>query len=418
MKTFQNNWENYLEIVEIPENMAVGVVSYALEAAKGDRGNKVFELSNHLGNVLATVSDKKLGRVLDSTSVVAAYYEGQVRSVQDYYAFGWTIPSRKFNTGSYRFGFNNQEKSEIAEGNTTALFWEYDSRAARRWNVDPKSNISVSPYTVFGDNPIVHSDIMGDTLRASSEGVIPTVNSEKTRGERLLDAIKGSFPGDKSKKLRDLFSLEKDGKTISSINEDDFAEAVAGLSKDEQALAFVYYGAINSQFIHIVDLLKNNEPVSSETKAQDNSNWPFRVRKYGGGYNYKVYKEYKDENGINRVRFLYTLSAVIIDRSSIIGRDFIDPSTGKLEPYSEPYGAVLAHELGHGIGYVTLSKMHSNLDALRMTNLYLRVHDIDYYRNGTSHGSNIEFTKDQANRLPNFAKIPKNLQAKIDNYEK
>ncbi len=62
VKNYQNNWENYLEIVEIPENMAVGAVSYALETAKGDRGNKVFELSNHLGNVLATVRIRSLGR--------------------------------------------------------------------------------------------------------------------------------------------------------------------------------------------------------------------------------------------------------------------------------------------------------------------------------------------------------------------
>jgi RHS repeat-associated protein len=46
---------------------------------------------------------------LDSTSFVAAYYDGQVRSAQDYYAFGWNIPSRKFNTGSYRHGFNGKE---------------------------------------------------------------------------------------------------------------------------------------------------------------------------------------------------------------------------------------------------------------------------------------------------------------------
>jgi hypothetical protein len=168
MKSYRNNWVNYLEIVEIPENMAVGADSYALETAKGDRGNKVFELSNHLGNVLATVSDKKLGRVLDSTSFVAAYYDGQVRSVQDYYAFGWTIPSRKFNSNNYRFGFNNQEKSEVAEGNTTALFWEYDARAARRWNIDPKPIVSISPYSVLGSNPILNLDVMGDTAIARS----------------------------------------------------------------------------------------------------------------------------------------------------------------------------------------------------------------------------------------------------------
>ncbi len=66
----------------------------------------------------------------------------------------------------YRFGFNGQEKDdEVAgAGNTnTAMFWEYDTRLGRRWNLDPKPQINISDYAVMGDNPIQNLDLFGDT---------------------------------------------------------------------------------------------------------------------------------------------------------------------------------------------------------------------------------------------------------------
>jgi hypothetical protein len=66
-------------------------------------------------------------------------------------------------SGGYRYGFNGQEKSdEIFEGSTTALFWQYDSRLGRRWNLDPKPTIGISDYAVNGNNPIIFIDPLGD----------------------------------------------------------------------------------------------------------------------------------------------------------------------------------------------------------------------------------------------------------------
>jgi hypothetical protein len=77
------------------------------------------------------------------------------------------MPGRKFsNGGGYRYGFNGQENSdEIAAGLTTAMYWEYDSRLGRRWNVDPqfKKFPNESPYLVFHNTPILFSDPNGDT---------------------------------------------------------------------------------------------------------------------------------------------------------------------------------------------------------------------------------------------------------------
>ena len=56
------------------------------------RGSKLFELSNHLGNVLATVSDEKKPVSLNGTTI--DHYEAKITSAQDYYPFGMLMPGR------------------------------------------------------------------------------------------------------------------------------------------------------------------------------------------------------------------------------------------------------------------------------------------------------------------------------------
>ncbi|NQY08370.1 MAG: hypothetical protein HRT71_02515 [Flavobacteriales bacterium] len=162
-------------------------------------GNKSFELTNHLGNVLATVSDLRIGfdaayeyvgdegtHVFRQTASQTSYessadgtyttvapdgeiseYAAHIVSMQDYYPGGSAQPSRTFSASDYRYGFNGQEKVDEISGNgnhNTALYWEYDTRLMRRWNQDPKPNPSISNYATFANNPIMYSDHLGDTL--------------------------------------------------------------------------------------------------------------------------------------------------------------------------------------------------------------------------------------------------------------
>ncbi|MBX2887990.1 MAG: LysM peptidoglycan-binding domain-containing protein [Ferruginibacter sp.] len=128
------------------------------------RGNKSFELSNHLSNILATISDKKL-QVQNGTTGIIDHYEADITTANDYYPFGTMMPSRKYDAGTgYRYGFGGQEAdNEIyGQGNVyTAEFWEYDPRLGRRWNVDPISKPWESPYVAFNDNPIARIDPKG-----------------------------------------------------------------------------------------------------------------------------------------------------------------------------------------------------------------------------------------------------------------
>ncbi len=130
------------------------------------RGEKFYELSNHLGNVLVTVSDRKLQVQNQTTTTLIDYYTADVITATDYYPGGMELPGRTYSTGNaYRYSINGQEKTpEIAPNTTTAEFWQYDARIVRRWNLDPKPNLSISSYAVFENSPIWKNDILGDSI--------------------------------------------------------------------------------------------------------------------------------------------------------------------------------------------------------------------------------------------------------------
>ena len=94
-------------------------------------GSRNYELTNHLGNVLAVISDKKI--LLDSV------FQADIVSTNDYYPFGMTIQSRSFVTEEYRFGFQGQEsEKELFGGNGS--FFKYrisDNRLGRFFAIDP-----------------------------------------------------------------------------------------------------------------------------------------------------------------------------------------------------------------------------------------------------------------------------------------
>ncbi len=137
------------------------------------------------------------------------------------------MPGRSYTSGneSYRYGFNGQEKSpEIFEGSTTALFWEYDSRLGRRWNRDPKPNVSISNYAMFSNNPIWFSDIALDTPTVKEAAMMSKlVYGDKLTKEnqaeydksgwKLSNAVQGVEYEKKSGLKSALFERTIDGKT-------------------------------------------------------------------------------------------------------------------------------------------------------------------------------------------------------------
>ena len=151
-------------------------------------GLKSFELANHLGNVLVTISDKPVYKVSSGT----IHFNPEITPISDYYPFGAPIQGRGYSSEAYRFGFNTQEKTDEIAGpgnHNTATFWEYDGRLGRRWNIDPKPNPSISSFTCFANNPIWLSDILGDTVNIEGS------RREKRQFTRMLNKTTGNKYG-------------------------------------------------------------------------------------------------------------------------------------------------------------------------------------------------------------------------------
>jgi hypothetical protein len=165
------------------------------------RGEKQYEITNHLGNVMVVVKEQPLTLVNNGVFQLA-----DVVSATDYYPFGLQMPERVYEAGRYGFGFNTQmESPEILAGHTTAMYWEYDARIGRRWELDPVAKPNLSPYSAFSGNPILKIDFLGDDdyynyagIWLGSDGVgseirlIPTRNQfegrMKSGGEKELKA--------------------------------------------------------------------------------------------------------------------------------------------------------------------------------------------------------------------------------------
>jgi RHS repeat-associated protein len=132
------------------------------------RGEKIFELSNHLGNVLATISDKKIQ--IPKTSPNHAqinYYTADVVMANDYAPFGMELFGRTYSAGSskYRYGFNGKEKDTDIHSLTAYDygFRIYNPSIGKFLSVDPltKEYPWYTPYQFAGNMPIWAIDLDG-----------------------------------------------------------------------------------------------------------------------------------------------------------------------------------------------------------------------------------------------------------------
>lgn len=120
---------------------------------------KKYELSNHLGSVLVTVSDKKIG-VDQNNDGLIDYYTADVINAQDFYVFGMPMPGRSYvANSSYRYGFGGKEKDNEAKGEGNQLNFGnriYDPRLGRWLSVDPEARQypGHSPYSYALNTPL------------------------------------------------------------------------------------------------------------------------------------------------------------------------------------------------------------------------------------------------------------------------
>jgi RHS repeat-associated protein len=122
-------------------------------------GLKNYELTNHLGNVMVVISDKRI-------PLRNGTYEAEVINANDYYAFGSQMPGRSINLGNYRYGFNGKENDNEVKGEGNQQDYGmriYDPRIGKFLSVDPLSmNFPYyTPYQFAGNKPIIAIDLDG-----------------------------------------------------------------------------------------------------------------------------------------------------------------------------------------------------------------------------------------------------------------
>jgi len=113
-------------------------------------GNKRYEITDHLGNVRAVITDIKIS---DTTGTGTPHsYEADLVVANNYYPFGMLQPGRNYQgDDGYRFGFNGMEADDELKTNKNSYDFGariYDPRVARWLSVDPefKRYPQFSPY--------------------------------------------------------------------------------------------------------------------------------------------------------------------------------------------------------------------------------------------------------------------------------
>lgn len=131
-------------------------------------GSKFFELTNHLGNVLAVISDKKMAVPSVSNPVTTDHYTAELISANDYTPFGMQMVGRSYSisSSSYRYGFNGKENDNDVKGEGNQQDYGmriYDPRVGRFLSVDPmtKGFPWYTPYQYAGNTPIQAIDLDG-----------------------------------------------------------------------------------------------------------------------------------------------------------------------------------------------------------------------------------------------------------------
>jgi RHS repeat-associated protein len=129
---------------------------------------KQYELTNHLGNVLAVVTDNRTAVDSDGNGQ-PNYYEAVVAEAREYYPFGMVMPNRKTpaaGNSAYRFGFNGKENDDEAYGDDNQQDYGmrvYDPRLGRFLSVDPiaAEYPELTSYQFASNTPIQAIDLDG-----------------------------------------------------------------------------------------------------------------------------------------------------------------------------------------------------------------------------------------------------------------
>ncbi|MDI9319333.1 MAG: RHS repeat-associated core domain-containing protein [Phycisphaerales bacterium] len=131
-------------------------------------GRKYYEMTDHLGNVLATVLDRRTGAFPSSggAGVLYDHWSADLASTADCYPGGMMMPGRNTEYSWSRMGYNGKQKDDEVYGKGN--FQDYgfrmlDNRIMRFISEDPltKKYPMLTPFQFASNSPIRASDLDG-----------------------------------------------------------------------------------------------------------------------------------------------------------------------------------------------------------------------------------------------------------------
>ena len=162
-------------------------------------GDRRYELANHLGNVLAVISDRKLG-VANGNAPNYISFEAITISATDYFPFGMSMPGRSFtaaNTEGYRYSFNGKE-DDTEWAKQDYGFRIYDKRIGKFLSVDPLPLTAkypeLTPYQFSSNRPIDGIDLDGLEWTNANGKLLAPAELKKVKVYVMYDG-KGEFSG-------------------------------------------------------------------------------------------------------------------------------------------------------------------------------------------------------------------------------
>jgi len=162
-------------------------------------GLKRYELTNHLGSVNVTISDRKTWNSTDGI------FEATVTNYAETYAFGMLMPGRSLNADGQRFLYHGMEQDPEIKGagnSYTTEFRQYDPRLGRWKSLDALMFMfpHLSPYVGFDNNPIYFVDPYGlSSEKGDGGGGTPQDGDTRVHNGRHEVFAGGSWGADASK---------------------------------------------------------------------------------------------------------------------------------------------------------------------------------------------------------------------------
>jgi len=197
-------------------------------------GEKMYELTDHLGNVGTTITDRKLA-TFNNWNITG--FTADITSANDYFPFGSEMPGRSYNSGEYRYGFQGQEKDDEVKGSGNSVTFKYrifDPRLGRFLSIDPLSKEYPwnSSYAFAENSPLAFMDLEGLERYFAADGSylgkLGTSNKMRVVAQadvQSFTAFKGTHM---SQATPPVFDASKQYYAASSSSQENIARTIYG----------------------------------------------------------------------------------------------------------------------------------------------------------------------------------------------